>query len=194
MENTDISTLPQTFKSPRESQITLSVLMRPSEANFGGKIHGGHILSLMDQAAYTCGSRHAQSYCITAAVNTVNFLTPIHVGDIVTIKAQVNYTGKTSMMIGIRVEAQKPTEKLSRHSNTSYFTMVAKDAQGNSRIVPGLILETKDDVRRFVRSHDRRQSQIERQQRFHSQNFALSRQILDWCSTQNAQLAEDLYK
>lgn len=80
--------------------------MQPSHSNFGGKVHGGYILNLMDQIAFACASKHSQSYCVTASVNRVDFLNPVDVGDLLTLRASINYTGRTSMVVGVRVEAE----------------------------------------------------------------------------------------
>lgn len=123
--------------------------MLPSHTNFSGKIHGGYILSLLDQVAFACGSKFSGNYCVTASVDTVNFLNPIEVGELVTMQASVNYVGKSSMIVGIRVEAENIQTGDIKHCNSSYFTMVAKDNEGKSVPVPGLILSSLDDVRRF---------------------------------------------
>jgi uncharacterized protein (TIGR00369 family) len=139
----------KTFKTVASSHISISELMLPSHTNFSGKIHGGYILSLLDQVAFACGSKFSGNYCVTASVDTVNFLKPIEVGELVTMKASVNYVGKSSMIIGIRVEAENIQTGTIKHCNSSYFTMVAKDNEGKSMPVPGLILSNLDDVRRF---------------------------------------------
>lgn len=137
------------FKSVKASKVILSELMLPSHTNFSGKIHGGYILSLLDQIAFACASKFSGHYCVTASVDTVDFLAPIEVGELVTLKASVNYVGKTSMIIGIRVEAENIQSGKIKHCNSSYFTMVAKDENGNPTVVPGLILSSDDDIRRF---------------------------------------------
>ena len=137
------------FKSPTESQITISELMLPSNTNFSGKIHGGYILFLLDQIAFACASKFAGSYCVTASVDTVDFLNPVEVGDLVTLKASVNYVGKSSMIVGITVDSENIRTGKILHTNSSFFTMVAKDDHGNNIEVPGLILENHTDVRRF---------------------------------------------
>lgn len=123
--------------------------MLPSHTNFSGKIHGGFILSLLDQIAFACASKFSGNYCVTASVDTVNFLRPIEVGELVTMKASVNYVGKSSMIIGIRVEAENIQTGVVKHCNSSYFTMVSKDKEGNNAMVPGLILSNLEEVRRF---------------------------------------------
>ena len=128
------------FKTVASSHITISELMLPSHTNFSGKIHGGYILSLLDQIAFASASKFSGNYCVTASVDTVNFLKPIEVGELVTMKASVNYVGKSSMIIGIRVEAENIQTGAIKHCNSSYFTMVAKDNDGKSVAVPGLII------------------------------------------------------
>ena len=137
------------FKTVKSSKITIAELMLPSHTNFSGKIHGGYILSLLDQIAFACASRYSGFYCVTASVDTVNFLNPIEVGELVTMKASVNYVGNSSMIIGIRVEAENIQTGKTKHCNSSYFTMVAKDNAGSKVQVPGLELVSWDDVRRF---------------------------------------------
>jgi len=106
-------------------------------------------LSLLDQIAFACAAKFSGNYCVTASVDTVNFLKPIEVGELVTMKASVNYVGKSSMIIGIRVEAENIQTGVIKHCNSSYFTMVAKDKEGNSVPVPGLIISNLKEVRRF---------------------------------------------
>ena len=137
------------FKTVSSSHISISQLMLPSHTNFSGKIHGGFILSLLDQIAFACASKFSGNYCVTASVDTVNFLKPIEVGELVTMKASVNYVGKSSMVIGIRVEAENIQTGVVKHCNSSYFTMVSKDKAGNNAKVPGLLLSNDDDIRRF---------------------------------------------
>ena len=145
------------YKAIDDSRIELSELMLPSYSNFGGKVHGGTILSLMDKIAYACASRHAQQYCVTASVDTVDFLSPVEVGELVHMYASVNYVGNASMEIGIRTETHNIRTGETRHTNTSYFTMVAIGDDGKSFRVPGLILKSEIDVKRFLDGRARRQ-------------------------------------
>ncbi len=140
------------FKTVEASQVTISELMLPSHTNFSGKIHGGYILSLLDQIAFACASKHSGSYCVTASVDTVDFLSPIEVGELVTMKASVNYVGNTSMVVGIRVESEHIQTGKVKHCNSSYFTMVAKDEKGKGVKIPGLILQTEKELHRFFKS------------------------------------------
>lgn len=161
------------FKSATESQITMSLLMTPEHSNFGGKVHGGYVLMLMDQIAFACASKHSGHYCVTASVNKVDFLNPINVGELLHLKASVNYTGGTSMVIGLRVESENIQTGAMNHCNSSYFTMVAKDENGRSVPVPGLIIDSEDGIRRFARSIQRRNQSIERAVRFDEKDFDL---------------------
>lgn len=137
------------------SRITLSELMLPSHSNFSGKIHGGYLLKLMDQIAFACASKYSGCYCVTASVDTVDFLNPVDVGELVTLKASVNYVGKTSMVVGIRVTSEHIQTGVKKHCNSSYFTMVAKDENGQNVKVPKLILSNLEEVRRFYDSINR---------------------------------------
>jgi len=175
------------FKKVTESHVTISELMLPSHTNFGGKIHGGYILSLMDQIAFACASKHSSNYCVTAAVDTVNFLKPIEIGELVTMKASVNYVGNTSMIIGIRVEAENIHTGEKKHCNSSYFTMVAKNDSGKSVHVPGLILDTKTDIRRFVKSIRRLQMKKNRSIEFEETDF-VSKKYIEELKEYNVQI------
>lgn len=145
------------FKYIRDSETVITELMIPSYANFGGKIHGGTLLSLMDKVAYVCASKHSGEYCVTASIDTVDFLHPVEVGDLVALMASINYVGKSSMVIGIRVTSQNVKTQRLIHTNTSYFTMVAKDESNQLSQVPGLILETTEQIKRFAEAIFRKQ-------------------------------------
>ena len=140
------------YRTVNYSRITITELMIPSYANFGGKIHGGILLGLMDKVAYACAAKHAGGYCVTVSVDEVNFLEPVEVGELVSLHASVNFVGRSSLVVGIRVVSMNVNTGTQRHTNTSYFTMVAKGDDGRPRTVPGLILESRDDVRRFIES------------------------------------------
>ncbi len=141
----------------RYSQTTITELMIPAYANFGGKIHGGILLSLMDKVAYACASKHAGTYCVTVTVNRVEFLQPVEVGELVSMHASVNYVGNTSLIVGIRVEAMNVKTNTIKHTNSSFFTMVAKGEDDKPTTVPRLILENREDVKRFIESMQMKQ-------------------------------------
>lgn len=132
------------------SRVVITELMIPSYANFGGKIHGGILLSLMDKVAYATASKHSGAYCVTVSVDTVDFLEPVEVGELVSLMASVNYVGNSSMIIGIKIVSENVKTGKVKHTNTCYFTMVAKGEDDKPTTVPKLILENKTDVRRFV--------------------------------------------
>lgn len=167
----------QKFKTAKESRVSITELMLPSHSNFRGKIHGGHILNLMDQIAFACASKHSQSYCVTASVNKVDFLNPIEVGELVTLKASVNYTGRTSMVVGVRVESENITSGKKKHCNSSYFTMVSKDAQGKNLPVPGLYVNDAQGIRRFARSIRRKEQASIRSTRFDEAQFKIEEHL-----------------
>lgn len=143
------------------SKTTLTELMIPSYANFGGKIHGGILLSLMDKVAYAVASKHAGTYCVTVSVDRVDFRQPVDVGDLVSLRGSVNYVGNSSLVIGIQVISENVKQGTVKHTNTSYFTMVAKDDDGKLVKVPELILEDRDEVRRFVEAIHRKKIKME---------------------------------
>ncbi|WP_196894373.1 acyl-CoA thioesterase [Aureivirga marina] len=154
------------LKSPKDTAITISELMLPSYSNFSGKIHGGYILNLMDQIAFACASKYSGKYCVTASINTVDFLNPIEVGELVTLKAMINYVGNTSMVVGIRVESENIQTGEVKHCNSSYFLMVAKEENGHTSKVSPIKLESKEDVRRFLRAAHRLDSKRKRKIEF----------------------------
>ena len=138
------------YKRPTDSDTAITELMVPAYANFGGKIHGGLLLSLMDKVAYACATKHSEQYCVTVSVDNVNFLQPVEVGDLVHMMARVNYTGGSSMVVGIKVTAENVKEQVVKHTNNSYFTMVAKGDDGKPAPVPGLKLTDKTSLRRYA--------------------------------------------
>lgn len=126
--------------------LEMTVLMTPDMANFSGKVHGGALLNWLDRVAFSLASRYSGRYAVTLSVDQVTFKEPIRVGELVTFKASVNHTGRSSMEIGIRVEAENITTGTRRHTNSCYFTMVAVDETGRPVEVPKLDLKT--DIQR----------------------------------------------
>lgn len=140
-----------------ERELEMTVLMTPDMANFSGNVHGGDLLKLLDQVAYSCASRYAGQYVVTLSVDYVLFKEPIHVQELVTFKASVNYVGNSSMEIGVRVEAENITTRQKRHTNSCYFTMVAvKD--GKSTKVPPLCIESEEQKVRWNKALMRRKA------------------------------------
>lgn len=144
-------------KTVNYSRTTITELMIPSYANFGGKIHGGILLSLMDKVAYACATKHAGTYVVTVSVDNVEFRQPVEVGELVSLHASVNYVGNSSLIVGIKVVAENIKTATVKHTNTSYFTMVAKEDDGKLAQVPGLVLENDEDIRRFLEAMKRKE-------------------------------------
>ena len=148
----------------------MSVLMTPDMSNFSGKVHGGAVLRLLDHVAYACASRYARSYVVTMSVDRVIFREPIHVGELVDFLASVNYTGTTSMEIGIRVEAENVQRGIRRHVNSSYFTMVAVDDNGAPTVVTAIRPRDPDGEQRYESAQRRRKAMRE----LHTHNLPAS--------------------
>lgn len=135
-------------KRVEDSRVTMTRLMRPQHANFADNVHGGTLLSMMDEIAYMCAAKFAESYCVTAAIDRVEFESPGRVGDEVTLEAAVHAGGTSSLQVGIDVHAEDPQEPGSgRRTNRSFFTMVALEGDGGTATVPRLICETEEDRR-----------------------------------------------
>ena len=149
-------------------QLTMTVLVTPDMANFAGNVHGGYILKFLDQAAYSCASRYAGRYVVTLSVDQVLFRQPVHVGELVTLFASINYTGTTSMEVGIKVVTEDIQAQVVRHTNSCYFTMVAVDENGKPVAVPPFMPSTPDERRRCEAARLRRQLRQEMEQRFNA--------------------------
>lgn len=139
----------------------MTLLMTPDRANFSGNVHGGQILKMLDEVAYACASRYSGRYVMTVSVDEVRFLETIHVGELVTFLASINYTGRTSMEVGIRVVSEHPRTRTYRHVMTCYFTMVAVD--DDFRPTPVTPFQPSNDVerRRFAAAKLRREFRAE---------------------------------
>lgn len=147
-------------RHPRESESTLIELMMPQHANIMGNVFGGVILSLVDRVAAVAAIRHAHRVCVTVSVDKVDFREPIHVGELVTALARVNFAGKTSMEVGVKVIAEKLLTGDKRHTNSCYVTYVALDESGRPIEVPGIVPETPDEKRRYERASKRRANRV----------------------------------
>lgn len=143
-------------KPPQLSHSTMTELMMPNMANSLGNVFGGVILSLVDRVAAVAAIRHARGPCVTVSVDRVDFREPIHVGELVTARASVNHVGRTSMYVGVRVEAENIMSGTVRHTNSCYLTFVAIDEQGMPVPVPPLFPQTAEEKRRFAVAERRR--------------------------------------
>ena len=147
-------------KPVKESQHETSELMMPHHANNLGHVFGGIMLSMMDKTAAVAAFRHCRLNVVTASIDRVDFREPIHVGDLVVMKASVNYVGRTSMEVGVRVEAEELLSGRRRHTNSCYLTFVAVDRNGRPIEVPAVLAETPDEMRRFQSAQQRRQLRL----------------------------------
>lgn len=139
----------------------MSELMMPNMANNMGNVFGGVILSLVDRAAAVAATRHARKPCVTASVDQVDFREPIYLGELVTAMASVNFTGRTSMEVGVRIEAENLLTGKRRHTNSCYVTYVAVDEKGRPAPVPPVLAETEEDKRRYAAGERRRRRRQE---------------------------------
>src|SRR5262245_11654637 len=151
-------------KPVKESQHETSELMMPGDANNLGHVFGGVILSMMDKCAAIAAFRHSRASVVTASIDRVDFREPIFLGDLVVMKASVNYVGRTSMEVGVRVEAEELLTGRRRHTNSCYLTFVAVDGANRPVEVPELRPETPDEIRRFDAARQRRQRRLEERQ------------------------------
>lgn len=149
-------------KSVHNSHSIISVVALPRDSNHYGFVYGGTVMSLVDQAAYAAAIRHARQPVVTVCVDHLTFLRPIHIGDIITVKASVNYVGHTSMEVGVRLEAERLESGEVEHVGSAYLTMVAMDADGKPAPVPPLRAETEEELRRFAEAQERKAAQLAR--------------------------------
>ncbi len=141
-----------------EKSLTMTMLMTPDKANFtGNNVHGGEILKMLDHVAYACAARYTGNYAVTLSVDMVLFKNPIKIGSLVTFHASVNYTGRTSMEIGIKVISEDIKDHTLKNTNVCYFTMVSVDENDNPIPVPKLEPETEDEKRRYNDAIERRE-------------------------------------
>lgn len=147
-------------RHPRDSETVLTELMMPHHANIMGNVFGGHILALVDRVAAVAAIRHSRHECVTVSVDKVDFREPIHVGELVTALARVNFAGRTSMEVGVKVLAENVLTGEQRHTNSCYVTYVALDGEGKPTEVPPLVPETPDEKRRYDRAAQRRATRV----------------------------------
>ncbi len=148
----------------RESQHESSELMMPQDSNNLGHVFGGVIMAMMDKVAAVAAFRHARTPCVTASVDRIDFREPIHLGDLVVMKASVNYVGRTSMEVGVRVEAEDLLTGVRRHTNSCYLTFVAVDRNGRPFAIPSVIPESEVEQRRHAAAQARRSRRLDERQ------------------------------
>ncbi|HET9292084.1 MAG TPA: acyl-CoA thioesterase [Actinomycetes bacterium] len=148
-------------KPPSVSMVTLSQHMDLGHANFMGNVHGGEIMKLIDTAAGIAASRHAGGPVVTASLDQMSFLHPVHVGDVVLVHASVNDVGRTSIEVGVRVEAEEILSGRRTHTSSAYLVFVALDERGQPRPVPGIVPETEVERHRQAEAKIRRQHRLD---------------------------------
>jgi uncharacterized protein (TIGR00369 family) len=149
-----------TPKRAADTHVTLTQLMEVTDANVAGSVHGGVVMRLVDTAGALAAIRHARGLCVTVAIDEMTFLEAVHIGDLLTLQASVNDAGRTSMEVGVRVDALDPLTGRSRHANSAYLVFVAVDADGKPRPVPPLLAETDQEKRRQREAKLRRQARL----------------------------------
>ncbi len=153
-----------TPKPVSASQTTMTELMMPNMANMLGNVFGGVILALVDRAAAVAAIRHAGGPCVTVSVDKVDFREPIHVGELVIARASVNYVGRTSMEVGVRIEAEHVPSGKRRHTNSCYLTFVAIDEHERPRAVGPVVPESDEDERRFAAAQTRKRFRVQQRE------------------------------
>ncbi len=152
-------------KNAEENTVIMAQVMNPQDANPAGNVHGGVIIKLIDTAAGAVARRHARSNVVTASIDRLDFHKPVYIGDMVTCKASLNYTGRTSMEIGVRVEAETFKTGEIRHAVSAYLTFVSLDENGNPQEIPQLIVNTEQLKRRNKEAILRREMRIQERKR-----------------------------
>ncbi len=147
-------------KKVSESRVIIAQAMNPENANPAGNVHGGDIMKLIDTAGGVAATRHARAHVVTASIDRLDFHHPVFIGDVLTLKASVNYVGRTSMEVGVRVEAENPLTGQMRHTGSAYLTFVALDANKRPIALPPLILETDEERHRNQEAEERRQMRL----------------------------------
>ena len=152
-------------RTARESEVLMSVQMNPGDANPSGDVHGGTIMKLVDTAAGIAATRHCRSRVVTATVDSMTFLHPVHVGDLVTVRASVNDVGTTSLEVGVRVESENVRSGVIHHTSSAYLVFVALDEDRRPAAVPPLVVEDETQRRRQAHARIRRESRRARTER-----------------------------
>jgi acyl-CoA hydrolase len=147
-------------KKVAESTVIMAQEMRPQDASSAGNVHGGTIMKLIETAAGVVAARHARADVVTVAVDRLDFYHTVVVGEFLTMRASLNYVGRTSMEIGVRVESENPITGVRKHTSTAYLTFVALDKKGRPAPLPPVILETPEQERRHREAETRRQTRL----------------------------------
>jgi len=147
-------------KAPSESATTMVRIMMPMDANIVGNVFGGTIMRLIDEVASIVAFKHARCNVVTASIDRMDFHSPVYVGDLLRLNASINYVHRTSMEVGVRVEAENPLTGAVRHTGTCYLTLVALDNNGKPTPVPSLVPQSEEEKRRWSEAKERRKSRL----------------------------------
>lgn len=147
-------------KTVSQSRVQMQQLMLPEHANAYGNVHGGEIVKTVDEAGGIAAMRHAQRPCVTIAIDEMSFVSPVHVGHLLSCDASINWVGRTSIEVGVKVHAENPITGEVMHTNSAYLVYVAIDDAGKPTEVPPLILETDEDRRRNEEAKLRQASRL----------------------------------
>ena len=152
-------------KRVRDSSVIIAQVMIPQDANPAGNVHGGIVMKLIDTAAAVAASRHARCNAVTVSIDRLDFHHAVYVGNLLFFKASLNMVGRTSMEVGVRVEAEDIITGVVRHTASAYLTFVALDENGKPREVPQLIIETEEEIRRNREARIRREARLAEKRR-----------------------------
>jgi len=147
-------------KRIQDSIVIMAQLMNPQDANIAGNVHGGVIMKLIDNAGGAAAIRHARANVVTASIERLDFHHPVFIGDFVTLRASVNFVGKTSLEVGVRVEAENLQTGITHHTASAYLTFVALDTNGQPLPLISLLLETDEEKRRNREAKNRREARL----------------------------------
>ncbi len=147
-------------KRVSDSTLVTSILMMPGDANVLGNVYGGTIMKLMDQIAASVAIRHCRKNVVTASIDRMDFWKPVYIGNLLTLRASVNYVGRTSLEVGVRIEAEDLRTGNVVHTGSSYLTFVALDAEGKPDVVPDIIPETPEEKRRYDEGKKRKEERL----------------------------------
>ncbi|UCD38658.1 MAG: acyl-CoA thioesterase [Fidelibacterota bacterium] len=149
-------------RSIADSQVVMNEMVLPNDANVLGNVLGGHVMHLMDMCAAMAAMRHCRKVVVTASVDHLSFVHPVKVGELMILKASVNYADRTSMEVGVRIEAEQPLTGERRHTSSAYLTFVALDDEGRPTPVPKVVPTTDEDKRRYEAAKTRREDRLRR--------------------------------
>lgn len=151
-------------KAPSESRVEMTELVMPEHTNAIGTIFGGQVMAWIDTSAAICAFRHCRKMCVTASMDAVDFISPVRLGQIVILQANVNYTGRTSMEIGVRVTSEDPLTGNKAHTASAYLTFVAVDENGKPSEVPPLLIRTEEEKKWYKEGEERRKARLQQKQ------------------------------